>query len=347
MGVHVHSPVQPDARVDTEAWEQGVNQRARPQVHGVLVTYRRPHMVPVMFQRLAEQQRPLDTLVVVDNDPDESARAAVEAAQASETLPVTYLPTGANVGPAGGIALGMRHVLDHSADHDWVLPLDDDDPPGSPDVVARLLQLGEELCAEDPAVGAIGLCGARFSTSRARSVRVPDAELHDVVDCDWIGSGNFPLYSVRAVRTVGVFEESLFFGFDDLEYGLRLRAAGFAVCVHGALWRRERELAGRLDHVGTPSPWLDEPSWRRYYSLRNLIYILRKQGHHRGAVRLVLRSLGKPVINAPRHPVLAARHLALNTRAIIDAYRGRLGLTVSPLSKPAPASTPPAPNPSV
>jgi hypothetical protein len=246
---------------------------------------------------------------------------------------VTYLPAGANLGPAGAIALGMHHVLAHAADHDWVLPLDDDNPPSAPDVIAELARFGNRLREQQPNVGAVGAGGARFVPSKARSIRVTDDELTGIVPSDWIGSGMFPLYSVHAIRAAGVFDERLFFGFDDLEYGLRLRAAGFGVYSHGSLWHRERSLYGRLGVDPTPARTLDEPTWRRYYSLRNLIYILRKQGHHAGAARLAARGLGKPVYNLPRTPRLAARHLALNSRAIVDAYRGRMGLTVSPVSK--------------
>ncbi|HEX6567779.1 MAG TPA: hypothetical protein VF015_01375, partial [Acidimicrobiales bacterium] len=241
--------------------------------------------------------------------------------------------SGANLGPAGGIALGMRHVLGHAADHDWVLPLDDDDPPRTPDLLAELERFGTHLRRQQPTVGAVGVCGARFEARRARGVRVPDGELTDAVRSDWIGGNNFPLYSVHAIRAVGVFDEQLFFGFDDLDYGLRLGAAGFGIYVHGELWHGERTAHGRLGDGTAPARALDEPSWRRYYSLRNLIYILRKQGHSLGAARLAARGLAKPVYNLPHRPALAARHLSLNARAIADAYRGRMGLTVSPNAK--------------
>ena len=47
-------------------------------VHGVLVTYQRPDEVKAYLEALASQTRGVDTLLVVDNDPAESARAIVE-----------------------------------------------------------------------------------------------------------------------------------------------------------------------------------------------------------------------------------------------------------------------------
>lgn len=308
-----------------------------PAIHGVLVTYRRPDDLEVMIRRLAEQKRGPDTLVVVDNDPAESARElaiGLEAGNGRRDGPwVTYVASGANLGPAGGIALGMRHVLRHAADHDWVVPLDDDNPPRRPDMLAELERFATRLREQEPTVGAVGVCGARFEVTQGRGVRIPDDELTGAVRSDWIGSGNFPLYSVHAVRAVGVFDEQLFFGFDDLEYGLRLGAAGFGIYAHGGLWHDDRAFYGHLADGTRRSRTLDEATWRRYYSMRNLIYILRKGGHNFGAARLAARTLTKPVYNLPRSPVLAGRHLALTSRAILDAYRGRMGRTVNPVAK--------------
>jgi GT2 family glycosyltransferase len=307
-----------------------------PALHGVLVTYRRPGDLDVMFRGLATQERTLDTLVVVDNDPAESARDAVAglvAGRADDGPAVSYVATGANLGPAGGIAVGMRHVLEHAADEDWLVSLDDDDPPRTPAVLADLERFGAGLRHQDPRVAAVGLVGTRFDTRQARGVRIADHQLTGAVPTDWIGGNNLPFYSVAAVRDVGVFDERLFFGFDDLDYGLRLRAAGYTVYAHGELWHAERQAHGRLGDGTPPERGLGEPTWRRYYSLRNLLYILHNRGDRRGEARLVARSLAKPLYNLPRGPRLAGRHLALNARAIVDAYRGRMGLTVQPVDK--------------
>ena len=69
--------------------------RAGAALHGVLVTYRRPAALAEMLDRLGDQRRRLDTLVVVDNDLDESARAAVAAFAGSTTAPAPgRLPAG-------------------------------------------------------------------------------------------------------------------------------------------------------------------------------------------------------------------------------------------------------------
>jgi glycosyltransferase involved in cell wall biosynthesis len=299
-------------------------------LHGLLITYRRPAELAQTLARLATQSRRLDRLVVVDNHPTPENRELVRAAAAAGTA-ADYVGAPENLGPAGGIALGVRAIDQFAADQDWIVLLDDDNPPATSSLLEDLEAFGERIRRQDSSTGAVGLVGARFDPRAGRLRRVPDTELVDGVAVDYVGGGQFPFYRVEAVRAVGNFREDLFFGFDDLEYGLRLRAAGYAVYAHGALWREERRRQGRLGLTVRPAAGVSEPSWRRYYSLRNLIAILRSSGNTRGALRVTLvTGLAAPALNLARRPRLAARNLALNARACRHAWTGRMGRTVEP-----------------
>ncbi|MPZ93371.1 MAG: glycosyltransferase [Propionibacteriales bacterium] len=302
-------------------------------LHGVLVTYRRPRHLANHLDALAGQSRTLDSLVVVDNDPGQSARAVL-AAHPLPGVSTDYLASGENLGPAGGIAAGMRHVLRTADDDDWIALFDDDDPPRTPELIGTLEEFGVRLRANDSGVGAVGLCGGRFDTARGRIVRVDDHELAGPVLSCGVAGNQLPMYSVHAVRSVGVFDEDLFFGFEELEYGLRMLRHGFRIYAHGGLWHREREHHGRLNLELRPDRRLGGLSWRRYYSLRNLIYILRGCGENRTALWLAAIGLAKPLVNLPRRPLLALQTLRLNSRAVRDAYRGRMGRTIEPVPKP-------------
>jgi GT2 family glycosyltransferase len=142
---------------------------------------------------------------------------------------------------------------------------------------------------------------------------------------------------------VGPFRPALFFSLDDLEFGLRLRRADWRLYAYrpprSELWR-----AGRIKRtkrrIGLRIH-LEEPDWRSYYSLRNLIHILRL--HHRvgTAVRVtVVRGLLKPVVNLPVAPGRAVRNLRMNVRACGDAWRGRMGRTVEPPVGAGPEGSP-------
>src|SRR4029079_16903415 len=111
------------------------------------------------------------------------------------------------------------------------------------------------------------------------------------------------------------FDEDIFFGLSELEFGLRLWRSGYRLWGYGPLWIRGREMTGRLGRELVPSRRLPELDWRRYYTLRNLIYLLRKFGHRGTAIRVTaINGVAKPIANLPRSPGLSLRHLRMNLR---------------------------------
>ena len=301
------------------------------RLHAVLVTFERPRELATMVRVLADGTERLDSLVIVDNSrlPQGEPEGATDAAHR-----VLVIETHENLGPAGGIALGMDRILATASDDDWILVLDDDDPPPTPESVASLSHFANACADDDPAVGGVGSNGGRFDPKTGEIRRVPDAELHGPVDVDYLPGGALPLYRARAVRDVGTPMAELFFGYDDLEYGLRLRAAGYRLVAHGDVWRHNRERSARLG-LGTSlrSARATNSGWRLYYSRRNLIAILRLHSLRGPAVRASVITLAKPLFDVRGgHQLVDA--LGLSIRAVVDGWTGRLGRTVEPPSPP-------------
>jgi len=303
--------------------------RAEPRLRGVLVTFRRPAGVRTMLMSLAAQTRPLDDLVVVDNDNDSTTREIVRTgAPAAE-----YVPAAENLGPAGGIAVGMGRLLERASDSDWLVTLDDDNPPLDETTLERLCEFALEMSGREPLTAAVGWAGARFDRRKGQMVRIDDTELGSTVAVDYIAGNQYPLYSVVAVRAVGPFRSDLFFGFEELEYGLRLRDAGFKLFCDGPTWYARRTAYERLSTTLVPSRRLSALTWRRYYALRNLISILRDCGATPAALRVTLvAGIAKPLVNEALHPRQALLHLQLNARACRDAWTRRMGRVVEPMS---------------
>jgi rhamnopyranosyl-N-acetylglucosaminyl-diphospho-decaprenol beta-1,3/1,4-galactofuranosyltransferase len=308
----------------------GVSRARFGDLWGVLVTFKRPQILETMLEALSHQTRAVDRLVVVDNAPSAQSERIVRR-HADPRSVVCYLPSETNLGSIGGFALGLdRAVLDADAD-DWVVSLDDDDPPYADDLFERLAQFAQERALEDPSVGAVGVVGSRFDAARATSVRLDDSELHGPVPVDWLGQNQFAMYRVGAVRETGPYSKELFFGHGELEYGLRMRSAGFSLYAHGDLWRARRAELGRLGLEVSPGRSLEQPSWRRYYRLRNLIWILRANGRSSTAAQVTLvRGLAKPLASVATTPRLAIGHLKMNVRASIDGWTNRLGPRAQP-----------------
>lgn len=307
---------------------------------GTMVTYRRNAELADTLRLLREQTRPPDVLLVVDNaDDPECEDLCLGLANAGE--PVHYLAAGGNLGPAGALALGMSWHLDREKGDAWLLSLDDDDPPGRPDVLARLLAFGEAQHALDSQVGAVGLVGARLDRRRGRLVRPADEELVGPLDVDYVGGGQFPLYRSAVVRAVGGCDPRYFFGFDDLELGCRIRSAGYRVLVDGEHLLEQRRAVGRTGLTVRPSSDWTRPAWRDYYSTRNLVHLLKDQGHPGAALRLALTTgLAKPLLATLRDPRRGLPRARLQLRAAADGWAGRLGDQVTPEAKPVPGSAP-------
>ena len=96
--------------------------------HGVLITFRRPDALTEHLRILESQTAPLSTLLVVDNDDDPAIREIVSQHPGAAGR-VEYLGVDGNPGPAGGIAAGIETTLAAHGDDEWIVLLDDDDPP--------------------------------------------------------------------------------------------------------------------------------------------------------------------------------------------------------------------------
>ena len=302
------------------------------KLYAVLVTYRRPRELSTTLAALAKQTRQPDVLVVVDNGPsEESAAAAAEAAQ-QFIGKLEYLTMAENLGYTGGVSVGMEGILTRASDDDWIVVCDDDDPPQSTTAFATLLDFGQQMVMKDARTAGVGLGGGRFDFRRGRIVRVATNDLHGAVPVDYIGGGYFGCYRVSAIRSVGPWSADIFFGFSEGEFGLRLKRAGHLLWAEGETWRARRIAAGRADFTMKPARRLPAPGWRRYYSLRNVIWILRQHGHFGAAVRVSLvNGIAKPLANFGLTPIVAIRHLLLNVRAIFDAWTDRMGRRVEPI----------------
>ena len=310
------------------------------KLFGVLVTYQRPGSLSETLDRLRAQTRQLDRLLVIDNGSSQAAREAVEL-QGADGFDAIYVDAGDNLGPAGGFALGMQAILDQATDSDWIFLFDDDDPPFFDEAIEDAVRFGQEMVSQDPDTGGVGISGGRFDVRTGRIVRIGDDQIHGPVPVDHITGGGLPAYRVRSVREIGVFLPELFFGFEELEFGLRLTRSGFKLYADGEMWEERKRVKRDLGllppeevserRAAQSSLRVTDASWRRFYSLRNLIYILRRSGATGTALRVAVgRGLLKPLLNLPRSPRVAWENLSLNWRAVKDGWRGRMGRTLEP-----------------
>jgi GT2 family glycosyltransferase len=277
----------------------------KPKYTAIIATFRRPASLDDVLFGLAGQTRPPAMVVVVDNDPEESARPVIDAWEASDrSLPVLYAAPGANLGPAGGWAFGVTEAQSRPDRGEFVAVFDDDDAIEVPNALEQLVDAMTSAATD---VAAVGLRGACCNRRTARLHRSRSSETGSV---DYLASGGAPLYRWSSVDEHGFFDPALFFGFEDLDLGLRLRAAGL------------RLLTIETDQtVSDSSP--KRTAWREYFKTRALVTICRR---HLGLGALFVtlaRSLGGGLLLLVRDRQLSLA--SARCHGVADALRGRLG----------------------
>jgi rhamnopyranosyl-N-acetylglucosaminyl-diphospho-decaprenol beta-1,3/1,4-galactofuranosyltransferase len=297
-----------------------------------ILTYKRPAGLERSIEAMLAQSRRPDRIAVVDNATDPATK---EQVQAWESEGITYHPTGANLGSAGGVAFGLRLLADEG--YDWVLSIDDDDPPRHPQAVERLVELLERNQASG--VGIVGTAGSYFSWDTGEHVRIPDADLRGDLDVDIIGGGSCFTVSRTVIEDVGVPNPDFFFGHYDPLFCLQVKRAGYRVMVSGELMHDFRFYAGRTNLTavrGTVVPTTPpHAAWRRYYVTRNYIHAMRRTfGEPRLARRHAAKALVHSATSWRRGPRFGLRFTTMQVRGVVDGYLDRLGPRVAPVAKP-------------
>jgi rhamnopyranosyl-N-acetylglucosaminyl-diphospho-decaprenol beta-1,3/1,4-galactofuranosyltransferase len=139
---------------------------------------------------------------------------------------------------------------------------------------------------------------------------------------------------VGATRAVELPDARLFFGFEELEYFLKIRAAGWRLVADGDQWRGLRSSAGRTSVTTAQLRGATLPPWRAYYSTRNEIVIAKRFASRLGVGRSIGRGLARTTRSLLRREWSSS---GAHASGVIDGCFGRLGRRREP---PAPDRTP-------
>jgi GT2 family glycosyltransferase len=288
-------------------------------VVAVVLTHRRPRLATATVRWLIADQgfAPADVLVVVNGD------GGIDPGPDLEAVQVMRLE--ANLGPSGGFDRGLERAF---ADPDvrWAYACEDDVslieiPPGR---VRRTIEDIDRFEAQDPSrrVGAVVSYGRRFQ-GRAGETRpyIPtDSPALQPVD---VAAWGATLIS-RRVAAAGVHpDHDLFFGYEDFDYYLRMRAAGFVLLVDAETGRavaHQMTLAGRDASQAGQRPVDSEEAWREFYIARNFVSYARRHGNWRWQARHLMLSVRRAQL---AHSWAARRATA---HGLLLGARGRLGL---------------------
>ncbi len=293
------------------------------------MTRNRPQILKRTLQLLLSQTRAPDCVLVVDNGPSKETESVVSAF--SPTL-VNYHAMRENVGPAGAAAYALDRLSQQG--FEWIYWGDDDDPPASADTIERLIEIAANT-GED--TGAVGAVGGMWDWATGEIRRVPDEALSGLISVDAISGNQHLILRAELVAKVGLPDSRLFFGLEELEYCLRIRAAGYRLLVDGDLMREYRARSGHLRRRRRRSivPHCSYASiWRQYYSTRNYIFAMTRTFQHPELARRELfKAIGRTCFSWARGPKYGSAFTRLQIRGVVDGYLGRMGRTVIPTPK--------------
>lgn len=290
-----------------------------------IISFNRPKILRDTLERILQQSRPPDHILIVDNgNSRETEKTVREYAEQN----VIYHALGDNMGPAGASAYALKRLSDEG--YEWIYWGDEDDPPEFPDIFERLLEIAVHA---EPDVAGVGAVGALFDWKTGESKRLPDEALVGTPEVDLIGGNSQFIIRARAVQVAGLPDSRLFFGHYEPEYTLRVRKAGFRFLIDGPLMWKHREKKGRLKFNRRRSLIAEYPFpliWRRYYRTRNYIFMMRRTFLRPDlARRETMKAVARALFSWFRGVRYGAAFSRLELRAILDGYRGRMGRTVT------------------
>lgn len=290
-----------------------------------IVTFNRAPQLEAVLSALKNQSLLPHEVLVADN----GASRDVELMCAR--MGATYIKLDQNLGPAGGTNALMEAFVQRGQPGAWLMRVDDDRPPEHAGFFDEVYGVANTLYAALPNVGGVGLAGARVS-------RLKFSRDHDVVEplalagvrysaVDWLATDCFPMWPWQALSAGDRLCSSLFFGFTEVEFGIRQVADGRLLLALPDMYLKYLPDVSQMRR----SKRRREVTWRKYYEARNGIVVGRRHFGLAESLRISLRSILRGfsfLFLAPRNRIEGFK---LSLRGVVDAWLGNLGKTVDPL----------------
>jgi GT2 family glycosyltransferase len=256
-----------------------------------VVTFNRAEILMDTINKIMTQTLPPEKLLIIDNgDTDETKKKLDELYPA-----VAYHRMGYNAGPAGGDKVALEILAKEG--YEWIFWGDDNDPPPTADTFEKLVNLAESYNGK---CGQVGMVGSRFNKWTGLLGRFTNEELRNnaYIEVDTIGGGQCKIVSGKCILNGILPEEKLFFGFEDLDFDLSQKEAGYRILVHSDLFLGCRERWNRMAVSNTVVRKKDERVlWRDYYSIRNALFIMKKHRHYLAFLSILAVSFGKSLLS--------------------------------------------------
>lgn len=263
--------------------------KADSRVAAVIVTHKRVDLLRASLDVVANQTRPVEWVIVVDNGCEDAVRNLLNDVAGDRGV---YLPSATNLGGAGGFAYGFLQALALGAEAVWCA--DDDGRPENTEVLATLMDCATRHCLDEVSPVVCNLAEPdklAFPLRRGIEWRRYRSELfdpkHPVEEQDFLPNiaslFNGALISADAMARIGVPDYRLFIRGDEVEYHRRLSRSGlkFGTCLSAAYLHPDGSdefkpiLGGRM-HTQYP-----DNEDKRFFTYRNRGFLMNQPGMRR------------------------------------------------------------------
>ena len=254
--------------------------KPRESVAVVVVTYNRADLLARMLAGLAALDPAPDAVIVVDNA---STDHTPEVLAACELDGLEVLRSSENLGGAGGFHHGVREAYARGFDRIWLM---DDDVVPAADCLGVLLEQDADhsdclmAVREDTAGHLVEKAATRFDLRNPLAIRPKTGMVETTygergrmparVELDNVAFEGF-MVRRRVIDVIGLPDPSYFIFYDDVDFALRARRAGFRIwAVRDAVLVRQLDFDQQHDLSG----------WKGYYMYRNLFAVHLRYGEN-------------------------------------------------------------------
>lgn len=290
-----------------------------------VITFKRPFILKETVLALFRQTMPPAKVLIVDNDIVGSSKTVVDELNDHR---ISFYQVGTNSGPAGAAYHGLKELQEEG--WEWILWVDDDDAPPFNDSIEKLIDIIESVPTVN--VGMVGAVGVKFNSKNAKAVRFSDNELHGLLEVNQVAGNMLPMIHRNTVFNSILPDKKIFFGFEELDFGLSLNRAGFKIIVSGEEMLRYRAKAGRMGlKKKAYSTKKRNTLWREYYSTRNLLFILlKKEKAYKGVLILTCRTILKAFAGFMFGFRYGIHNMYYLLKGLKDGFSNKMGTVVLP-----------------
>jgi rhamnosyltransferase len=293
---------------------------------GAVVVFYHPDLT-LLERLLTSLIGQVDRVVAVDNTP--SPPATMEPFLGRFQYPISYLPLGDNNGVAEAHNIGIQENIRHGCSHVLLLDQDSELPSG---MVSKLLAAEGQLLNVGIKVAAVGpryvdektdipSFAIRYGIFKVRKIKLDPRSSTPVQTDILIASG--AIIRTAALEAVGLMRDDLFIDLVDTEWALRAGSMGYkSYCIPSASMMHS--VGDEAIDVFGKSVYLHSDI-RKYYRLRNAMYLLRLSSMGRPWRCYILRWMPYYFLLTLLISKDKLRNARLLLRALRDGLLGRLG----------------------